>query len=115
MKNNSSKAERQLAILDELYDAQEKEYVIYLELELEKLDSKIIYEPIWQMYRNNELAETTQVVKENLKDCPNYSKLRATFCSTVDQKKLNKIAKYASMKYSCKYIISENRITFFEF
>lgn len=114
MKISADKKQNQTNLLQEFYKAQEKEFVTNMEMELEHKTGKIIYEPTWQMYRN-ELTDIHAVSSETVLDCPTYVKLDVTFCSSVDTKKLHKIAKYASEKYGCKSSIVNNKISFFGF
>jgi hypothetical protein len=117
MKNNLDKKIRQTDIVSEFCQAQQKGFVLQIEIELHDKYGKIVYEPMWQMYRNNEANEPTSITQaDDLKNLPAYIRLLVTFDSTVNQASINKIVKYVCARYKCRSeLLSGNKIVFFEF
>lgn len=114
--NDSNKKKRQLEILRELREAQQKDFISLIEIELAEDAAKIIYEPDWNMYRNNDLDHMVSVYPgDKLDETPSYVKLFVTFSVSVSKEHIDKISKYASKKYGCDFLVLGNRITFFGF
>lgn len=117
MKSNANKKSRQTDIVSEFCAAQQKGFVIQIEVELQEKYGKIVYEPRWQMYRNNELMEPTCITQaDELKDLPTYLRLYVTFNSTVTEKSINRISNYVCKNYFCQtQKLTGNKIVFFDF
>jgi hypothetical protein len=117
MKSNPDKQTRQSGVISELCQAQQKGFVLQIEVELQEKYGKIVYEPRWQMYRNNEANDPTPITEpDDLKDLPSYLRVLVTFNSTVTEKSIGRISKYVCQRYKCRSeLLKGNKIAFFEF
>lgn len=117
MKSSEDKKNRQTDVISELCKAQQRGFVVQIEVELQEKYGKIVYEPRWQMYRNNESGDTARITEpDDLKDLPAYLRLLVTFNSTVTEKSIGKISKYVCKRYLCRSeVLGANKIAFFEF
>ena len=117
MKSSLDKQQRQGGIISELCQAQQKGFVVQIEVELQERYGKIVYEPRWQMYRNNEVDDPTCITEpDDLKDLPGYLRVLVTFNSTVTERSIGRISKYVCERYKCRsQLLTGNKIAFFEF
>lgn len=115
------KLKRQKQIIHELLQARDKGFVLRIDLELEKTEVKIVYDPDSFMYKNewsdlNTLDNDMEAnINSDLDNLPECKSLLVRFTEVVKQNTILKIANYVSKTYDCKYTLYEGRVDFYDF
>jgi len=120
-KTISLKQSHQKKIIQELIKARDGGFILRIDLELERPDVKIIYDPDSAMYKNewsnmDTVEESLQRKNNDLDNIPLCRSILVKFADIVKKETINKIAEYVSKSYSCQHTIYENnRLTFYDF